>query len=104
MKDDCGENHNWKSPEEGDEELFCMDCGKRLSIDSEEGRIEYKVAVHMASINENRESGGPSLLGDCLDDFEDCLSCSGCLGCLFVFLIFAILLGGCILIWQNIEK
>lgn len=27
-----------------------------------------------------------------------------CIGCLFLCLIFAILLGGCILIWQNIGK
>lgn len=99
MKDDCGENHNWKSPEEGDDELVCMDCGKRLSLTEEGmGELLNEVDLHIARIKENRESGGASL------DFEDCFSCSGCLVCLFVFLIFAILLGGCILIWQNIEQ
>ena len=97
MKDDktrCGKNHNWIPQEEVDEELICMDCGKRLSVDSEEGRVEF----HIARIKENSASWKPSLLGDCLDALPTCL------GCLFVFLIFAILLGGCILIWENTQK
>lgn len=37
-------------------------------------------------------------------EFFDVETAAGCTGCLFLCLIFAILLGGCILIWENIGK
>ncbi len=42
----CAKLHNWKTPKPTDDELFCMDCGRRLSLSSPDNAFKINAIIH----------------------------------------------------------
>ena len=42
----CAKLHNWKTPKPTDDELICMDCGRRLSLSSPEDAFKVNAIIH----------------------------------------------------------
>ena len=44
----CAKLHNWKTPKPTDDELVCMDCGRKISLTSPEDAFKINAIIHRA--------------------------------------------------------
>ena len=47
-KQRCAKLHNWKTPKPADDELVCMDCGRKISLASPEDAFKINAIIHRA--------------------------------------------------------
>ena len=45
-KQRCAKLHNWKPPKPTDDELICMDCGRKISLASPEDAFKIRAIIH----------------------------------------------------------